>query len=75
MCRGGRDVLWASDNLRAAVMGAVGDARKGEVGSGLTFLPSDRTLKSKCLPQWGLTREGTPMCLLRPQPWKRTRGD
>lgn len=68
-------VLWASDNMRAAVMGAVGDARKGEVGSGLTFFPAGRTLKSKRLPQWGLAREGTPMCLLRPQPRKRTRGD
>lgn len=34
-----------------AVIGVVGNARKGEMGSGLTLLPASRTLKSRCLPQ------------------------
>lgn len=68
-------VLWTSGNLRAAVVGAVGDAGKGEVGSGLIFLPASRTLKSGCLPQWGLAWEGTPTCVLRPLPLERTCGD
>lgn len=56
------------------VMGVVGNARKGEMGSGLVLLPASRTLKSRCLPQSGLSGEGTALCVLRLLPCKRTHG-
>jgi len=71
----GRGVLWAGDNLQAAVMGVIEDVRKREVGPWLMVLSASRALKSRCLLHWGLAREGTPVCVLRLLPWERTCGD